>query len=157
MLSECIESDFCDSLCYKSVLKMATIRSVSIGIFDDARDVAQAVERLGAAGFEDTIVYDGATARHEQDDAPPVGPVPVGSILAPGLLCAEDSASSEPAARAFKAHLADYHLPNEVIEGYATTFYHDGKFVLVRTHPQRDEEVVKILTKCGASRVNRYD
>ena len=45
-----------------------------------------------------------------------------------------DSASSEPAVRAFKAHLADYHLPDEVIEGYATTFHHDGKFVLVRTH-----------------------
>jgi hypothetical protein len=136
---------------------MATIRSVTIGIFDDARDVARAVERLGAAGFEDTIVYDGATERHEQQNAPSVGPVPVGSILAPGSLCAEDSDSGEPAVRAFKSHLADYHLPDEVVEGYATTFCHDGKFVIVRTHPQRDEEVVRILTKCGASRVNRYD
>ena len=68
-------------------------------------------------------------------------PVPVGSILAPGSLCAEDSASSEPAVRAFKAHLADYHLPNEVIEGYATTFYHDGKFVLVRTHPSETRKL----------------
>jgi len=142
---------------FEFLLKMATVRSVTIGIFDDARDVARAVERLGAAGFEDTIVYDGATARYEQQDAPAVGPVPVGSILAPGSLCAEESGSSEPAVRAFRAHLADYHLPDEVVEGYATTFCHDGKFVLVRTHPQRDEEVVKILTKCGASRVNRYD
>jgi hypothetical protein len=136
---------------------MATIRSVTIGIFDDASDVARALERLGAAGFEDTIVYDGATARHEQQDAPPVGPVPVGSILAPGSVCAEDSGSDEPAVRAFKSHLADYHLPDEVIEGYATTFCHDGKLIIVRTHPQRDEEVVGILRKCGASRVNRYD
>jgi hypothetical protein len=136
---------------------MATIRSVTIGIFDDASDVARALERLGAAGFEDTIVYDGATARHEQQDAPPVGPVPVGSILAPGSVCAEDSGSGEPAVRAFKSHLADYHLPDEVIEGYATTFCHDGKLIIVRTHPQRDEEVVGILRKCGASRVNRYD
>ena len=136
---------------------MATVRSVTIGIFDDARDVARAVERLGVAGFEDTIVYDAATARHEQQDAPPVGPVPVGSILAPGSLCAESSADSESAVRAFKARLADYHLPDEVIEGYATTFSHAGTFVLVRTHPQRDEEVVGILRKCGASRVNRYD
>jgi hypothetical protein len=136
---------------------MATIRSVTIGIFDDASDVARALERLGAAGFEDTIVYDGATARHEQQDAPPVGPVPVGSILAPGSVCAEDSGSGEPAVRAFQSHLADYHLPDEVIEGYATTFCHDGKLIIVRTHPQRDEEVVGILRKCGASRVNRYD
>ena len=81
----------------------------------------------------------------------------MGSLLTPGSLFAESSAGSESAVRAFKAHLADYHLPNEVIEGYATTFYHDGKFVLVRTHPQRDEEVVGILRKYGASRVNRYD
>ena len=40
---------------------MATARSVTIGIFDDARDVARAVERLGVAGFEDTIVCDAAT------------------------------------------------------------------------------------------------
>jgi hypothetical protein len=136
---------------------MATVRSVTIGIFDDSRDVTRAVERLGAAGFENTIVYDRATARHEQQDAPAIGPVPVGSILAPGSLCAEESGSDEPAARDFRAYLADYHLPDEVIEGYATTFSHDGKFVLVRTHPQRDEEVVGILRKCGASRVNRYD
>ena len=91
------------------------------------------------------------------EDAPPVGPVPVGPILAPGFLCAEDSGSGEPAVQAFRAHLADCHLPDGVIEGYVTSFCHDGKFVLVRTHPQRDEEVVGILKKYGASRVNRYD
>jgi hypothetical protein len=26
-----------------------------------------------------------------------------------------------------------YHLPNDVIEAYATTFYHNGEFILVRT------------------------
>jgi hypothetical protein len=136
---------------------MATVRSVTIGIFDDSRDMARAVELLGAAGFEDTAVYDGATIGHEQQNAPPIGPVPVGSILVPSSLCAEDSSSGEPAVRTFKSYLADYHLPDEAVEGYATTFCHDGKFLLVRTHPQRDEEVVRILRKCGASRVNRYD
>jgi hypothetical protein len=139
----------------------AKIQSVTVGVFDDARDVARAAERLGAAGFEDAVVYDGTTARYEQQNAAPVGPVPVGSILAPGSVCAEDSGSGEPdlrtAVRAFMSHLADYHLPDEVVEAYATTFCHDGKFVLVRTNPQRDEEVVRILRKCGASRVNRYD
>jgi hypothetical protein len=142
---------------FESLFRMATVRSVTIGIFDDARNVARAVEDLGAAGFQDTIVYDADSARHEQQDAPVVGPVPVGSILAPGSVCAEDSGSGEPAVRACKSHLAHYHLPEEVIEGYTTTFCHHGKFVLVRTHPQRDEEVVRILRKCGASRVNRYD
>jgi hypothetical protein len=142
---------------FEFLLEMATIRSVTIGIFDDAGEVARAVDRLGAAGFEDTIVYDGATARHEQQHAPAVGPVPVGSIVAPGSLCAEEPASIDPAVRAFRAHLADCRLPAEVIEGYVTSFCHDGKFVLVRTHPQRDEEVVGILRRFGASRVNRYD
>ncbi len=32
--------------------------------------------------------------------------------------------------RAFTSHLADYHLPDNVIEAYATAFYHKGKFVL---------------------------
>jgi hypothetical protein len=32
-----------------------------------------------------------------------------------------------------KPHLADYHLPNPVIEAYATTLYLKGKFVLART------------------------
>ena len=33
--------------------------------------------------------------------------------------------------RAFKTRLADYHLPDSVINAYATTFYHNGKFILV--------------------------
>jgi hypothetical protein len=53
---------------------------------------------------------------------------------------------------AFKSHLADYDLPDQMIEAYTTTFYHGGKFVPVRTHPQRDEQVVKILRRCGGPR-----
>jgi hypothetical protein len=138
----------------------AKIRSVTVGIFDNAQDVERAVERLAAAGFEDTV-FDEEIVAQEPANVAPVGPVPVGPVLAPGVASAEASGSVEPdlptIVRAFKSHLADYHLPDEVIEADATTFYHKGKFVLVRTHPQRDEEVVKILWKCGASRVNRYD
>ena len=54
------------------------------------------------------------------------------------------------------AHLADYRLPDEVIEGYATTFYHKGKFVLVKTDPLRAEQVTQILRECRASQVNRH-
>jgi hypothetical protein len=121
---------------FESYLEMATVRSVTIGIFDDARGAARGVERLGAAGFKGMTIYDGESARHEQQSALPVRPVPVGSILALGSLCREDSGSGEPAVRAFKSHLAEYHLPDEVIEGYATILRHDGKFILVRTHPR---------------------
>ena len=133
----------------------AKIRSVTVGIFDNAQDLERAVERLA----EDTV-FDEEIVAQEPANAAPVGPVPVGPVLAPGVASAEVSGSVEPdlpiIVRAFKSDLADYHLPDEVIEAYATTFYHKGKFVLVRTHPQRDEEVVKILWKCGASRVNRF-
>jgi hypothetical protein len=130
-----------------------------VGIFDNARDLDKAVGRLARAGFEDTV-YDEAIVAGEACD---VGP----AVFAPGYAPTVVWGSAEPAlppkpgqhaiARAFKAHLADYDLPDQVIEAYTTTFYHGGKFVLVRTRPQRDEQVVKILRQCGASRVNRYD
>jgi hypothetical protein len=51
----------------------------------------------------------------------------VGPALAAGVVPAEGSGNVKadlPAVvQAFKSHLADYHLPNQVIEAYATTFY----------------------------------
>ena len=134
------------------------IRSVIVGIFDNAQDAERALERLAAVGFGDTVYEDAA---QEQGRVTSVSPAPVGNVLAPGVVSAEPSDNIEPErpnlVRAFRSRLTEYQLPDEVIEGYATTFDHGGKFTLVRTHPQRDEEVVKILQKCGASRVNRYD
>ena len=49
------------------------------------------------------------------------------------------------------------HLPDDVIEAYATAFYHKGKFVIVRTEPECDKHVMKILRECGATRVNQHD
>ena len=102
-----------------------------------------------------------ARQAHEQGRVVSVSPAPVGNVLAPSVVSEEVTDKTEPErpnlVRAFKSHLTEYQLPDEVIEGYATTFDHGGKFILVRTHPERDEEVVKILRKCGASRVNRYD
>jgi hypothetical protein len=148
---------------FESLLRMkatANIKSVVVGIFDNAQDLERAVERVAAAGFEDTI-YDVAIVAQEPSNVVPVGPIPVGPVLAPGVVPAEGSGNVKTdlptIVQAFKSHLADYHLPNGVIEGYATTFYHGGKFILVRTHPERDEQVVQILRKCGASRVNRHD
>ncbi|HEY5706227.1 MAG TPA: hypothetical protein VIS96_11700 [Terrimicrobiaceae bacterium] len=139
---------------------MATTQSVTVGIFDDAPNVDRAVEHLATAGFGDTIVYDENTLKDEPESAPPMGPAPVGSILSPDSVSAGSSVTNERELRTvvqtFKSRLAEYHLPDEVVEAYATTFYHNGKFVLIRTHPRRDEEVVRILRKCGASRVDRY-
>jgi hypothetical protein len=142
----------------------AKIRSVTVGIFDNAHDLERAVAQLAGAGFDGTAVYDEAIGLQEPSNVAPVGPVPVGPVLAPGVVSAEVADSVERdvrdvpnIVRAFKSHVADYDFPDQVIEAYTTTFYHGGKFVLVRTHPERDEQVVKILRQCGASRVNRYD
>jgi hypothetical protein len=137
----------------------AEIRSVTVGIFDNAHDLEQAVAQLASAGFDGTAVYDQATMAQAPRNGAPVGPVP-----APGVVPAKVTGSVERdvldvpnIVRAFKSHLANYDLPDRVIEAFTATFYHGGKFVLVRTHPQGDEQVVKILRRCGASRVNRYD
>jgi hypothetical protein len=130
-----------------------------VGIFDNARDLDKAVGRLARAGFEDTV-YDEAIVAGQACD---VGP----AVFAPGYAPAVVWGSAEPAlppkpgqhaiARAFKAHLAHYHLPDEMIEAYATTFFHNGEFVLVRTDNERAEQVMEILRECGATRVNRHD
>ncbi len=41
-------------------------------------------------------------------------------------------------------------------DAYATTFLHDGKFVVVDADSERAEQAMKILRDCGATRVNRH-
>jgi hypothetical protein len=59
--------------------------------------------------------------------------------------------------RAFKAHLADYRLPEEVIEAYATTFSHSGEFLLLKTESKCAETAIQIVRDCGATRAARHD
>ena len=65
--------------------------------------------------------------------------------------------SQDTIVRAFKAHLAHWHLPNKVIEAYASTFSHNGEFVLVRTDAVQAEQVMEILRECGARQADRHD
>ena len=118
-----------------------------LGIFDNARDLDEAVERPAEAGIEDTVFDEAIVA----EEAGTVGPALGVGIVKPDLLPKPDRHTS---VQAFRAHLADYRLPDEVIEGYATTFFNKGKFVLVRTDPQRAEQVIQILRGCHASQVN---
>jgi hypothetical protein len=46
---------------------------------------------------------------------------------------------------------------SRLIEAYATTFYHNGEFVLVRTDNERAERAMEILRESGATRVYRHD
>jgi hypothetical protein len=102
----------------------AKTRSVTVGIFDNVQDLERAVERLAAAGFEDTL-YDEAIVALDAGNLAPVGPVPMGGVLAPGVVATAVSGSIKPdlptIVRAFKSHLADYHFPDQVIEDYATS------------------------------------
>jgi hypothetical protein len=135
----------------------ARIESVIVGIFDNSEDLDRADERLAAAGFEGTV-YDEAIVAEESCK---VSPVPVGPVLAPGVVPAEglkDAESDSPAViGAFKSHLADCHLPDDVIDAYATAFSNKGKFVLVRTEPECAKHVSEILRECRASRVHQHD
>lgn len=120
-----------------------------VGIFDNARDLDEAVERLAEAGIEDTVFDEAIVA----EEAGNVGPALGMDIVKPDSRPKPDR---HTIVQAFKSHLADDRLPAEVIEGYATTFFHQGKFVLVRTDPQRAEQVIQILRGCHASQVNRH-
>jgi hypothetical protein len=129
--------------------------TVIVGIFDNSQDLERADKELAAAGFEATL-YDEALVAEESSK---VGPVPVGSVLAPGgpTEDVESAQFDSPAMPALKTQLADFHLPDDVIDAYATAFSHHGKFVLVRTEPECVKHVIEILEACSASRVNRHD
>ena len=130
-----------------------------VGIFDNARDLDKALERLARAGFEDTV-YDEAILGEQAIN---VGAPVFASGSAPAVVwdSAKPALPSRPdrdtIVRAFKAHLAHCHLPHDVIEAYATTFSHDGEFVLVRTDRVRAEQAMAILRECGAMQVDRHD
>jgi hypothetical protein len=129
-----------------------------VGIFDidNAPDMDKAVERLAAEGFDDTVYDEGIVP----EDTGTVAPVFAPGSAPPVVLDSPDLPPKEDLrtiVRAFKTHLAHYHLSDEVIEAYATEFYRNSKFVLVRTDTHRAEQVIEILRECGASRVNRHD
>jgi hypothetical protein len=128
-----------------------------IGIFDNARDLDRAVDKLARAGFEDTV-FDEAIVAEDAGKGDPI-------VFALGHAPAVPWAGAKPnfkakptrnaVIRAFKAHLAEYKLPDEVIEGYAITLHH-SEFLLVKTEPHRADQVVAIMRDCAAVRADRH-
>ncbi len=149
-----------------------------VGIFDDASNLEKAVERLAAAGIDNTV-YDESTVAAEQGRVgeirsvlppgaiPAVGAVPpAGIVPAAGVAPANGVVDDIRNSRApdqhtivedFKAALEDYRLPGDAITAYARTLQHHGKFVLIGTQSDRAEQAVNILRDCGASTVDRHD
>ena len=130
-----------------------------VGIFDNDRDLDKAVERLARAGFEYAVYNEAILGEAAINVGPPVFASGVGPAVVWGS--AESALPSRPdhetIVRAFKAQLAHCKLPNEEIEAYATTFSHNGEFVLANTDAERAEQIVAILRECGARQVDRHD
>jgi hypothetical protein len=130
-----------------------------VAIFDDAWNVEKAIEQLAAAGFEDSV-YDEAIVAEQPGSA---GAIPFRAPASAPERVLENASNliSKPDRRtiveAFKAQLGRYNLSHDVIGGYATAFIHDGKFVFVKTDPERAEQAKKILQDCNATRVVRHD
>ena len=127
-----------------------------IGIFDNARDLDKAVNKLARAGFDETV-YDESIVAEDAPKGDPIAfalghtPATFWDNAKPVLPKRDHSAI----VRSFKAHLADYNLPADVIEGYAITLHH-SEFVLVKTEASRADQAGTIMKECGAIRTDRH-
>jgi hypothetical protein len=133
-----------------------------VGIFDAPEDVEDVTQRLAAAELDATVL-DKTSLEQEPGSLDPAVPA-----LAPGAAAKVIAGREEPTllskrdqqilVKAFRARLAEDHdLPDEAIEGYATTFSHGGTFVLVRANDNNAERAMQILRDAGAARVSRHD
>jgi hypothetical protein len=137
-------------------MKDPAIESVIVGVFDNSQDLEEADKRLAAEGFEGAV-YDEAGGANESSEATPVA---VGPVLAPSVAATDGTGGGEsdlPAIDAFRSYLADCRLPEDVIEAYASSYAHQGKFLVVRTEPECSKYVLPILQECRASRVDQHD
>ena len=133
-----------------------------VGIFDDAGDLEKAVERLAGDDFDNTV-YDENIVAQELGEVAAARPV-LAAGSAPEVVLGSDAPNLLPKAdrhtiaRAFKDRLArDHDLSSTEIDAYATSFLHNGKFVVVEADSERAEQAMEILRSCGASKVSRHD
>jgi hypothetical protein len=133
-----------------------------VAIFDAAEQVEDAVNRLASAGLDATVVDENSLGQ-EPGSVDPVGPAVVPGAAAE-IIAGRDASNLIPKrdknalGRAFRARLAeDYGLADDVIDGYATTFAHSGRFVLVRASGKDADRAVEMLRAAGASPVNKHD
>jgi len=131
--------------------------NVVVGIFDQERDLENAIRRLAEHGFDETVFDQSIIAQETGVNVLPTGTF-AGSIAGQvgtfGVQTGHDQAANT---KLFKDHLKDdFHLPAEVVESYATSFMHDAKFVIVRVKKEQAQEVVDILRASKASKVNQH-
>jgi hypothetical protein len=134
----------------------AKMGTVIVAVFDNSQELDEADKRLTAEGFEG-VVYDEAVGA---DEACEVTPVAVGPLLAPSVAPTDDGSRPEadlPGLPAFRSYLAECHLPDDVVEAYATAYAHQGRFLVIRTEPECVKHIMRILQGCRASRVDQHD
>ena len=133
-----------------------------VAIFDSAEQVEDAVSRLAPLKLE-VEVLDEMNLAQEPGSIDPAGPALVrGAAVAaaagreqPTLIPKPDNPTL---AREFRARLEDeYGLADDVIEAYAITFGHGGRFVLVRANGKDSDRAMEVLRNAGATRVNKHD
>jgi len=130
-----------------------------VAVFDNAVDLDRSLTRLADEGFDKVISDDGIVADEASGGGlasfvPHMGQSVTWETREPDRK--PRKASQSAVVQAFKDHLAEHHLSDDVIQGYAVTFHHDGKFVIVDTKPDKAEAAMKIMVECGATRVNRH-
>ena len=133
------------------------MKTTIVAIFDNAVELDRGLTRLAEEGFNDVIAHDGIASNESSDEG----------LLRPNFeqsTTSEESGSGRKARKvslsaivnAFKTNLAEHHLSEDVIEGYAVNFVHEGKFGIVDTEPQKAQTAMKIMVECCATRVNRH-
>ena len=140
--------------------------TVIVGIFDDASSLDNAIEALSDAGIEESV-FDQNTVSQETFSSvagtfvPGSPSLPGSPYIAPGHTRGESGmvpgTAQGEVARLFKTHLKDYRLPEGLIENYASSFEHGGKFLIVKVDPARAQTVMDIFKKFDPARINRHD
>ncbi len=112
--------------------------TIVVGIFDNPQNLNDAILKLADQGFEDTVFDESIVA--QEMGVSRLGPEHKNDLV-----------------KVFKKHmLKDYHVPKEALNAYAASFYHDGKFVVVKTNGKDAEQAQEIMRRGGASRVDRH-
>ncbi|MDQ2695845.1 MAG: hypothetical protein M3Z21_10810 [Pseudomonadota bacterium] len=138
--------------------------TVIVGIFDDARRLDQAIEALSDAGIDEAM-FDQSIVSQETFSSvagtfiPGSPSLPGSPYIIPGH--AQGDPGTVPGvtrgevSRLFRTHLQDYRLPEAVIESYAITFEHGGKFLIVKVDKDRAAEVEGLFRRHDAQ-VHRH-
>ena len=134
----------------------AKAATVVAGIFDGLPDLDSAVERLTNKHVKCTVC-DEAIVTEEFFKAY-AGPIPVGTDRLADVIVQQVCPPNSPAlGLECKSPLADFQLPNRLVEGYASTFSHKVRFVPIEADLDFVDRIAEIPRDSRAKRAIRHD